>query len=110
MVENKVRSSNVERVRNKCCRHSELIHKCVSDGVSKVWMCWNPQNLDFVEISKNSQVITCEATIKECDKSFVITGVYGYSLSEDQKELWQYLRGVASYRGSSLDNFGGLRC
>lgn len=85
LVENKVRKTFLA---NNCCPSWSLLHNCMGNGVGRVWILWNPRDLEVEVVSIHEQVIE--------DAELFISGVYAHNDGEIRRSLWRHLECVAT--------------
>ena len=88
LVETKVNEANVKGV--FCAINSSwkvYYHSGISQ-VSRIWVCWNPCDIDVSVISSSEQAIHCRISHISSFWSCVVTVVYGVCNYEGRRELW----------------------
>ena len=113
LVETKVRDGNLLSV-SRAIHHSWKVY-CHS-GVSpfgRIWVCWNPLDIDVAIIRTSSQAIHCRVSDVSSRWSCVVTVVYGECDYERRRDLWADLVASSYEFGDSpwlvMGDFNAIR-
>jgi hypothetical protein len=59
LIDTRVKLENAEKIKENVVPGWEFIHNYGSHILGKIWVCWNPENLNIITILVHEQAITC---------------------------------------------------
>lgn len=91
LIENKIRSNNIEKIVKSCTPGWAPMHNAKNDGVCRILLCWDGSIVKIKGINVHNQCITCFAELIETGAGFFMSIIYGSNKEEERKSLWNVL-------------------
>ncbi|XP_074265677.1 uncharacterized protein LOC141588121 [Silene latifolia] len=96
LLETRVRTSNIEKVKGGLNKHWQLLHNNdIKDG-GRIWIMWDEQVYKVELISKYAQVIHVRVTYILKNFSWILSMVYGFNKSHEREDLWHALNSLGN--------------
>ncbi|XP_038976970.1 uncharacterized protein LOC120107675, partial [Phoenix dactylifera] len=88
LVETKVKERNKEKVANTIFRNWGLLCNYNASSHGRIWIGWNPQEVDVVLINSSDQVMHVHVRDLAKNSSFIVSIVHGDNCPIKWSELW----------------------
>lgn len=88
LIESKVKECKKEGVLNAIGRSWNVFCNYGSSPNGRIWLCWNPRDVDIIFISHSDQVIHCRVLSSSKTWSCVVSVVYWDNCRVRRTELW----------------------
>lgn len=100
LVETKVKEENKTRVMNNIDRTWSVLGNYESSPSGRVWVCWNPRDVDVALLFQNDQVMHCCIQSNDSKWRCVISIVYGENCPTIRMDLWREIEvGAHGFEG-----------
>ncbi|XP_060182465.1 uncharacterized protein LOC132612156 [Lycium barbarum] len=95
IIEHRVSLDNVSNIIKKIAFGCHWKHNYNTDGRGRIWLLWNPTNVNVTVLQTTNQFIHCMAeTVNGCLR-LEFTAIYSLHTIEDRKGLWSGLEAMA---------------
>lgn len=88
LIETRVQKNVAKKISSEINRNFCWIDNYDFHHGGRIWVGWNPFFWDIKPIAISSQHITCYATQKHLQTSFVVTFIYGFNKGIERRQLW----------------------
>ena len=100
LIETRVQKNVAKIISTKISRSFQWSYNYSEHPGGRIWVGWNTFLWDISVIAQSSQHITCLATHRQYNVSFVISFIYGLHSGIDRRALWNDLIAVSRLIGS----------
>ena len=91
LVETKVKSVNKNRIIQGVFRDWNCLANYDSHNFGRIWIGWNPDNVELSKFSESDQVVYCKIKHLESRVQFTASFVYGFNDDRERRPLWSNL-------------------
>ncbi|GAA0164615.1 hypothetical protein LIER_20208 [Lithospermum erythrorhizon] len=86
---NKVRCEHFDSVYSSCLKDWRCVHNTVVGKVGRIWICWNPKNVDLCMRNMGQQHIMVEVSQLNNGDQCIMSAIYGDNLRVERQKLWR---------------------
>lgn len=90
LVETKVKNSKIHLVQQKLNRDWQWFTNNNDQEIGRIWIGWNPSDLQVSILDSSDQMVHCEAHIPH-GEVVLVTVVYGRNSNTERQALWEQL-------------------
>ncbi|XP_058784732.1 uncharacterized protein LOC131659577 [Vicia villosa] len=94
LIETRVKASQAASVRNKLNLGGKYVDNYRFHNNGRIWLQWNPYNVDIKVITGSSQMLHCEVYDAQGIFKFFITAIYALNKLDQRRKLWKDLNNL----------------
>ncbi|XP_059634016.1 uncharacterized protein LOC132276560 [Cornus florida] len=89
IIETKVFQANVVSIHRSLCPSWSLIHNYPYSPLGRIWVLWNPNQVNFKVIDTSRQAIHCSIFIIGQNITFFTSFIYAANMATERQLLWE---------------------